>query len=154
MKSQERKNEALGEKRSPRPLIYRIFRFVYRKIPLSGDLRYPLRTFIRGFFSDEKRVSYNTWIKLTRTFCQSDRTSIEKKIQSSNIRPTLSLLVFTLEGIPLGFPRLVDSLLAQLYPGWELLIISSPETNLRFRSNRSAFSLKALNPKISRSRSR
>ena len=108
-----------------KPLIYRILRFVYRKIPFSDDLRYPLRTFIRGFFSDEKRVSYKTWLKLTQIFCQSERNSIEKKIQFSETHPTLSLLVFIFEGIPPGLPLLVNSLLDQIYPRWELLILSS-----------------------------
>lgn len=124
MKSQKGNNEAPGEKRMARPLVYRLLRLVYRKIPLSGGLRFSLRRFFRGLFYGEKRVSYKTWIKLSRTYCQSERNGVEKKIQSLKSSPILSLMVVILQGIPPGLPRLVESLLAQLYPHWEFLILS------------------------------
>ena len=124
MKRKGGNNEAPEEKRRTRPLVYRFLRLVYRKIPLSGGLRYSLRRFVRGLFSEERRVGYQTWIKLSRTCCQSERKEVEKKIQSLKSRPTFSFMVVIVEGIPPGLPRLVKSLLAQIYPRWELLILS------------------------------
>lgn len=124
MKKKGENSEAPGEKLRGRPLVYRCLRLVYRKIPLSGGLRFSLRSFFRGLFSEEKRVSYKTWIKLSRTFCQSERKDVENKIQSLKSRPILSLMLVVVEEIPPGLPRLVKSLLSQYYPRWELLILS------------------------------
>ena len=124
MKSQEGNNDAQGKKRRARPLLYRFLRLLYRNIPISGGLRFSLRKFFRGIFSEEKRVSYKTWIKLSQTYCHSERNEVEKKIQSLESPPILSLLVVIVGGIPPSLPILVESLLAQIYPGWELLILS------------------------------
>ena len=124
MKSQEGNNEAPMEKRRARPLVYRFLRLLYRKIPLSGGLRFSLRRFFRGLFSGEKRVSYKTWIKLSRTFCNSEQSLVEKKIQSLESPPILSLMVVFVEDIPPVLSQLVKSLQAQIYPRWEFLILS------------------------------
>lgn len=117
-------NEVLGKKRRRKPLVYRFLRLAYRNIPLLGGLRYSLRRFFRGLFSEEKRVSYQTWLKLFRTCCQSERKDVEKKIQSLKSGPTLSLMVVLVKGIPPDLPRLIKSLLSQIYPCWELLVLS------------------------------
>lgn len=124
MKGKGENSEAPGGKLRGRPLLYRCLRLVYRKIPLSGGLRFFLRRFFRRLFSGEKMVSYQTWIKFSRIYCQSERKEVEKKIQSLKSHPTLSLMVVIVEGIPPGLPRLLKSLLGQTYLRWKLLILS------------------------------
>ena len=125
MKRKERKIQASSEIKMSKPSLYKFLRFVYRKISTPAGVRYSLRTFFRGLFADEKRVSYRTWLELMRTLEQSERKTLEEKIRSLQIEPTFSLLVFIFEDLPPNLSRLLESVQAQIYPRWELLILTS-----------------------------
>lgn len=125
MKRKKRMIQAYSETKMSKPLLYRFLRFVYRKISFPAGIRYSLRTFFRRLFADEKRVSYRTWVELTRTLDQVERRTLEEKIRSLQVNPTFSLLVFIFEDLSPNLSRLLESVQAQIYPRWELLILTS-----------------------------
>ena len=74
----------------------------------------------------ETKITYSAWLKLHGTLDNAEREKIRCEVQELESKPIVSLVVFFFEEIPPFFPRFTMSVLDQIYPFWELLVICPP----------------------------
>jgi O-antigen biosynthesis protein len=98
----------------------------WHRIP--GGLRY-LRRY--GFSATLRRVlpalrTYRAWVRVYDTLSHQDEAEIAEHIGQMADRPVISLLLPVAASESSILARTIDSIAAQLYPGWELCIAGEP----------------------------
>lgn len=72
--------------------------------------------------------SYELWIKYT-SLSEEDKAAIKSRIESLNYKPTFSVVVPVYNVAEKWLRRCIESVLAQLYPYWELCIADDKSTD-------------------------
>lgn len=83
---------------------------------------------------DNSHKLYNDWIRQHDILSEDDKNSIRQRISSLKHKPMVSIVV-PVYNTPLQYLRLmIQSVLAQLYPYWELCIADDASTNKEIRA--------------------
>lgn len=77
-----------------------------------------------GFGNGDHEVDYRSWVKRHDVLTVKDRASIAKRIAELKYRPRISIFVLPSAQAGAFLGRTIDSLRAQLYPDFDVLIIS------------------------------
>lgn len=104
--------------------FYRTLRKLYHTLPLPVLIRFRFRSLVLHILSGERRMSYQAWIKRNSNLNEFKR---EKNMRDSlpiMHNTVYTLVIFMLEQKPSSLlARFVDSIINQLYPNWELIIV-------------------------------
>jgi GT2 family glycosyltransferase len=78
--------------------------------------------------ADEPRQDYETWVCCYDTLSEKDRAGIVAHIRRLRDRPLISIAMPVYNTNPIYLRNALDSILAQLYPDWELCIADDAST--------------------------
>lgn len=91
-----------------------------------------------GFGDGDHEVDYPSWVKRHDSLTIKDRAKIAKRIAELKYRPRISIFVLPSAQAGEFLGRTIDSLRAQLYPDFEVLIVSNDTSNTTLSLSESA----------------
>ncbi|MBJ7262410.1 MAG: glycosyltransferase family 2 protein [Burkholderiaceae bacterium] len=84
----------------------------------------------RGAMRPEAEIAYSSWIERFDTYAADALARTAGQIDALRVRPTFSFVVPAYNSPPGVMKEMVDSVLAQTYPNWELCIADDASTDV------------------------
>ncbi|MEO2036196.1 MAG: glycosyltransferase [Planctomycetaceae bacterium] len=76
---------------------------------------------------------YAKWVRSFDTLTDTDRTAINRRMETMQVRPIFSIIMPVYNTPELMLTRSIDSVLSQIYPYWELCIADDASSDSRIR---------------------
>jgi lipopolysaccharide biosynthesis protein/GT2 family glycosyltransferase len=90
--------------------------------------------------AEPPKRDYQSWVSSYDTLQDDDRAAIRSHIQLLRDRPLISIIMPVYNTNPIFLRKAIDSMLAQLYPFWELCIADDASSNSEIRTILSEYS--------------
>ena len=101
---------------------YAFFYNVYKRIPISKDLKLALKKSVKYLLQKQSPHDYPEWVRRYDMLTNTDRVAIRTHISSFTNFPIFSVIMTTHNTPEKFLHKAIESIRAQIYPHWELCI--------------------------------
>lgn len=100
---------------------------------LRGDFATVKTTIRDRLISEDHGSEYRAWVEQFDTLTGEDQAAIRTKVEQMRAKPLISIAMPVYNPRPKYLRKALDSVLAQIYPNWELCIADDASTNPEIR---------------------